>query len=253
MIEKINNIKLLIGSGETKAALDMLVQVLQNTKSNYLDTAILIQGRFSELEKKSKIEYSITQQEADIFRNQINHASLSLLDSITQKYDMEDRIHKYAIQNKVNKLIYVVLLVPFFLLCWQLKIIYGQIKIYQNELVKKEEYIKTLEFKSQTITYMANDIKSNFPEIDNFINEYNQLHILHLDAIRNGNLNLKSEIVNKIHQLPSKYGLDKPNRFTKEQASKVQEIKTHMTNINGSGNGNIKISGDGNKISQLPK
>ena len=219
-MEKIfENIKTLVGNGETKDAIYLLVDVLKDKRSSLLDSAIIVQARVNELVLKSRIENTISNNEASIIQNQINHSILGIIENYEQKNDLEVKNRIYIRKIKNSNYLYGISFLIVCILSYFLFAIFKENKKYENELNKREEYIRILRFQDSVINQNAIILEREMPEFVGFAKEYQNLSFQHYEAVKRGDMILKGELIHRIHDLPRKYQLDsKTNKFNRVQS-----------------------------------
>lgn len=206
-MNELESIKKIVGNGQSKKAIEKLVSFLKENDSDLLNSAIIVQSKISEFEISSKIERTITTNEADIMFNQINKSILGIIGNYEHKIYLEYKVKNYAKKLKINIYIYIVLLFVVFTLSTYLVKIFNESEKYKKELIKKEEYMKILELQSIEIINIGNNLKNDIPQISKLLEEYKNLYFQHTEAVKDNNLILKSEILQKNHNLPKKYEL----------------------------------------------
>lgn len=233
-MQEIENIKKIIADGNTKTAIERLVNFLQTKNDKLYQSSLLIQSQWSNFERDAKIHRLISNNESSIVHNQINNSILLLLENLTYSDELEDKLTSITKKNQHNKYFIFGLTVALISLCLLFVNLYNDSKLLQIELAKRAEYIKTLQFKSQELIQIGNEISKEIPEFAQFVDEFQNLQNLHIKATQEGNLSLKSEILRKIHDLPVKYNLANINN--------LQFAKNHVTELKKQDNSNVTQS-----------
>ena len=131
-----DRIQHLIAKGNTYGALQKLLEILREQKSDLYKEAIIISNYYENFERK-RISGIISEAEERLIQSQINYSILQLA-----KFDKENsvlglKVKTLSKSNKVNKIGIVFMGIALLFLSYRLNIVIKQSNKYERELMRK--------------------------------------------------------------------------------------------------------------------
>lgn len=227
------NIKNKIEKGDTKEAINLMLEFLKENDSIRLDNARLIKSRWIKLER-SKMQNLITNDFYSIELSKIDHDILKFLDhdesqSIAKEFDW-GKVKKYGIITLL--LVAIVSIVTLFV-------------EYYNEKQRNEIYIGLIDHEDQKVrsqislindqiqnierdTSITNDVSLALSEtkqkVDGLNQEYQELREQVSDAVEDGDMIMGHVKMQEIRKLDDKYHLTDKNYLAQFDSLKPKAI-----------------------------
>jgi len=194
-----SQIKKLLGNNSIEEAINLLYDYHKRTDEKYEDDILMVKSRYERL-KQSKIHGTLNREDIELFSNQLVHSIQLLANNISKERVYKKSSHRFW---------------AALLICGVIIIIFGglltkeikQSNKFERNQVKKEEYLRDLEFKVNEMELQKQKLDSiHYNSVaSELYSEFIFLHSEHLKAIRNNDYLLSRSILRKINYLPNKY------------------------------------------------